>query len=232
MQRAAGRLSKLEAKWLRLPSTHSYIILYTIRPILDRKRVRPGPTCYMLDNLCGSKLIAFEAFNLLMAIPPQLACKLSDHAAAVQDFCNMAPGVAWTNQMLDDMLEGFAESSVHTEMTFTPPVRGLTKISVWLIKTQRKVKKDVMKNEIRATVHYYCGRNGPFGSEDSNNLSKLVDFDRAGLKDAICFLQRQVQNVKRRGLCEKCLTGERPSKRLRVADTNLCSNCLMNKALF
>ena len=167
-----------------------------------------------------------------MAIPQQLARELSDHAAAVQEFCNMAPGVAWSNQMLDDMLDSLSECSVRTDMKMTPPVQGLTLISVALFRDYRKVKKDVFQREIRAVVSYYGGLKGSRGLEIPNTVEKTFGFDRAGLKDAICFLQRQVQNLKRRGLCQTCLTDERPTKRLRVSDTNLCSHCLLNKAMF
>ena len=164
-----------------------------------------------------------------MAIPPQLACKLSDHAAAVQEFCNMAPEIPWTNQMLDDMLDSLNETvGVSTEMQMTPPVHGLTKIHAQIMVFSWKLKKKV-KRDIRAIVSYYGGMRG---FEIPNNLEKNFDFDRAGLRNAICFLQKHTQNVKRRGLCEACLTGERPTKRLRVSDTNLCSHCLLKKAVF
>ena len=166
-----------------------------------------------------------------MAIPQQLALQLSVHAAAVQDFCNMAPGIPWTNQMLDDMLETLEQTNLSSNIELTPPVHGLTKIGAYIFRDQRKVKKE-MKSEIRATVHYYCGHDGPNGFEIPNTFEKMFDCDRAGLKDAICYLQRHVQNVKRRGLCKTCLTAERPTKRLRVSDTNLCGSCLLQKAMF
>ena len=134
--------------------------------------------------------------------------------------------------MLDDMLDTLGESLLHSQIEMKPPVHGLTKISVNISKEQRKVKKEE-KNEIHAIVYYYCGPDSRHGGYDHpSSFEKTFGFDRAGLKDAICFVQRQVQNVKRRGLCKTCLEDERPMKRLRVGDTDLCGSCLLQKAIF
>ena len=161
-----------------------------------------------------------------MAIPPQLARKLSNHATAVQEFCNMAPGIPWTNQMLDDMLESLtAEGIVSMRVDMTPPVNGLTSICGTLLICEAKVKKAIIA---RATFDWQAVDI----PEKGQIHEKRFDFDRKGLKDAICFVQQKAQNIKRRGLCETCLTAERPRKRLRVGDTGLCTKCLLQKAVF
>ena len=62
-----------------------------------------------------------------MAIPPQLASVLGDNATAVQEFCNMAADIPWTDQLIDDMMESLAaEGMVSMRVDMTPPVNGLT----------------------------------------------------------------------------------------------------------
>ena len=167
-----------------------------------------------------------------MAIPPQLACKLSDHAAAVQDFCNLAQGIPWTNQMLDDMLETLAIKpywQVYSDML--PPMDGI--VANFDIK-EEKIGKTVKKN-IVVQVGCFCGvsiAGTPAIYKGDGVFEKRFAFDRQGLKQAIEFAQEKAQNIKRRGLCETCLKRERPAKRLRVGDTGLCTTCLLHKAVF
>ena len=166
-----------------------------------------------------------------MAIPQQLVQMLPGPAAdTVQQLCDMAPGVQWNNQTLDDMLEGKLPS---LKIEFDPPNAGITKIEADLFRVSQKVKKE-WKKEIRAVVHYYCGRNAPnpYLLEHPERLSKDFPNDRKGLKDAISYLQETVQNVRRRGLCETCLVLQPPVKRLRVGTTGLCSTCVVQKAVF
>ena len=157
-----------------------------------------------------------------MAIPPQLACMIPDAAGAlVQEFCLMVSGINWSSQIVDDMLSTLGNSIIGSRIEFTPPVGGLTKIDADLVTEGSKKKK------IKAIVYYYCGNhNYP------NKIEKVFEFDRDGMKAAICFLQETVQNVKRRGLRETCLEGKPATKRLRVGDTGFCSCCLLAKAVY
>ena len=150
-----------------------------------------------------------------MAIPQQLARELSDPAIAIQEFCNMAPGIPWSNQILDDMLETLEVLEVVSMRTETPG-NGLTAISGSLFRARTRKKKTFF-----AMVSFDFG-----GIQE-----KEFQFDRKGLKEAICFMQQKVQNIKRRGLCEPCNTGEHPKKRLRVGDTGLCASCLLQKSV-
>ena len=158
-----------------------------------------------------------------MAIPPQLARAIPEDAAAVvQEFCMMAPGIPWSSQILDDLLSTSGNSIIGSRIEFTPPVGGLTKIDADIVLTERSKKKKII-----AFVNYHCGNdNYP------NKIEKVFEFDRDGMKAAICFLQETVQNVKRRGLCETCLEGKPATKRLRVGDTGFCSWCLLAKAVY
>ena len=167
-------------------------------------------------------------------IPPQLEQELPETAAAaLSQFCEMAPGIPWSNQILDDMLETLKSNSysIPSKLALSPPVDGITKIEANLIRAGQRVKKE-WKAEVRAMVHYYCGRQNQHGYEHSGSFEKTFPMDRTGLKKAIEFLQETVQNVKRRGLCETCLASDPPRKRLRVGAAGLCTTCLVTKAAF
>ena len=166
-----------------------------------------------------------------MAIPPQLACKLSDNATAVQEFCNLAPGIPMTNQMIDDMLESLQTPIWKVHSDFSPPVDGIVRIDVYFILQEEKIGKS-FKKFIRASVACFGGTSSPGTSQGERDFEKRFEFDRQGLKQAICFAQETAQNIKRRGICETCLKRERPAKRLRVGDTGLCTQCLLHKAVF
>ena len=157
-----------------------------------------------------------------MAIPQQLARELSDPAIAIQEFCNMAPGIPWSNQILDDMLETLESEGACTRIT--TPGKGLTAINGYLCWAKARKKKTIVA---RVTFDWHICQVHQSGQLQQ----KEFDFDRKGLKEAICFLQQKVQNIKRRGLCEPCNTGEHPKKRLRVGDTGLCASCLLQKSV-
>ena len=158
-----------------------------------------------------------------MAIPQQLAREPS--ATAVQEFCNMAPGIPWTNQMLDDIFETLDENgSLLVEDKLTPPVKGLTMISAFLVVCS-PVRGKPKKQQIEVSVNSDCDREVFVNQPDV----KFFDFNQKGFEDAICFVQQKVQNMKRRGLCETCLTNKRPMKGLRVGDTDLDARCLLHK---
>ena len=164
-------------------------------------------------------------------LPPQLERTVPEPAAAsIGKFSEMAPGIPWSNQTLDDMLETLRRSHINTKVVLSPPLTGITRIESDLF-TQRTKKE--WKSEIFAVVDYYCGRgSSPGYPEHPAHLNKTFPMDRTGLKQAIEYLQSNVQNVKRRGLCETCLAEEPPMKRLRVGGNAFCSKCVLQKAVF
>ena len=167
-------------------------------------------------------------------LPPQLVQTLPGPAAAsVGQLCEMAPDIPWTNQILDDILESLKGDPLYISVArpVSSLVDGITKFDAFLICERHKVKKE-MKMEIRAFVRYYCGRQDRHGYEQPTDFEEFFPMDRTGVKKAIEFLQASVQNVKRRGLCQTCLTSEPPLKRLRVGGSGFCSSCVLQKAVF
>jgi len=130
-------------------------------------------------------------------LPPQLVQTLPETAAAaVSQLCEMAPGIPWSNQILDDMAETLKnQGAISSKLALSLPVDGIAKIEADLFCGSQKVKKE-WKTEIRAVVHYYCGRQNQHGYEHPGCFSKSFPMDRPGVKMAIEFLQESVQNVK------------------------------------
>ena len=156
-------------------------------------------------------------------------------ASSVASFCEMAPGVPYSQQLLDDILEDLEESNHFAKSEDTP---GFALIEVRLRRTELKIKS-VMKHSVEARVAYKAGgiNDAPPGvafqyEHASIAGCKEFPFDREGMKAAIEFVKRTVQNLKRRGLCDQCLAAERPRKRLRVAQRGLCGECLEASAYF
>ena len=58
-----------------------------------------------------------------------------------------------------------------------------------------------------------------------------ADFDWQGTKDAFEFLKSSVQYLSRRGFRDSCLQQERPKKRIRLHNCDVCGECLLKRAL-
>ena len=167
--------------------------------------------------------------GLGLALPPQLEQTLPETAAAsVSQFCEMAPGIPWSNQTLDDMVKTLKENSVLSKTTTAP---GFAQINATIFHFHKMVKKEE-KVELKAHVSY-CSRRRVNGYEAAELFAENnFPLDRNGVKESIEFLQKGVQNLKRRGMCESRLALERPVKRIRVGETGLCASCLMQRAVF
>ena len=167
--------------------------------------------------------------GLGLALPPQLEQTLPETAAAsVSQFCEMAPGIPWSNQTLDDMVETFKQGSVLSKTTTAP---GFAQINASIFRVSKMVKKEE-KVKLNAQVSY-CSGHRVNGYETAELFAeKKFPLDRNGVKESIEFLQKGVQNLKRRGMCEPCLALERSVKRIRVGETGLCVSCLTRRAVF
>ena len=92
--------------------------------------------------------------GLGLALPPQLEQTLPQTAAAfVSQFCEMAPGIPWSNQTLDDMVETFKAQSVISKTTTAP---GFAQINASIFRFFKMVKKEE-KVELKAHVRYCSG---------------------------------------------------------------------------
>ena len=165
-----------------------------------------------------------------MANIPQLEHVLPGPALlSVNEMCEMAPGIPWSNQILDDLLDTLSVNNPFVpEIKLSPPINGITRIQAGIFRERTKKVKGVWQCRIMATVLYYST---DIPNEHPAEMGqKHFPMDRMGMKAAFEFLRTTVQNIKRRGLCEPCHARERPMKRLRVDGTGLCFTCLLKKA--
>ena len=174
--------------------------------------------------------IATEA---AVQLPPQLAAALGDNAARVADMCFLAPGVPWSNQLLDDMLADLRAG----RFGLTDCDRNGTSIRVGIslqivMETRRRPRQETLKAHISVFHPLDRGvRNAAYTFWES---APETPSDRAGLRKQIEWCQQTADNIFRRGFCNLCSEGnaeQRPAKRLRVSGTQMCSKCLFKRSL-
>ncbi len=123
-----------------------------------------------------------------MANIPQLDHVLPGPAVlSVNEMCEMAPGIPWSNLSLDDMLNDLHRDHICSTIHLSPPVGGITRLHVSLFQHRTKVKKERVW-EIAARVTYYCGHQ----NENPGLMMEVFPMVRAGLKAAIEFLKTAV----------------------------------------
>ena len=151
-------------------------------------------------------------------------------AEIVNNCCEMAPGVPWSNLVLDDMLKTLKDAgALRNEKRDTPGFYSVESSILFETKTIKKVETF----QLRACVCWYKTK------EDWNPHPEYRyrlpvyasqtwhPYTRAGLKAAILKVQEVTQDVVRRGPCEECP----PRKRLRVGNSGVCGECLFKRCL-
>ena len=115
------------------------------------------------------------------ALPPQLCRRLGDAAPRVADFCEMAPGIPRSAEILDDVLSG-TDLNRYWELD-SARADGM-KIQLRYDVDIRKAKKQTLK-EIAARIDTKMLRE----RRPSCFAAERFPFDRAGLRRAIEFTQ-------------------------------------------
>ena len=161
------------------------------------------------------------------SLPPQLAAALGDNAARVADMCFLAPGVPWSNQLLDDMLADVRQCGT---IDFTNGRNGVIIRVVIRGQVQHATRRRPRTENLEASI-YARRRTDPVIQMSSYKDSSDQPFTRAGLRKTIEWCQENANNVFRRGFCDPCLDGQRPAKRLRVSGSQVCSSCLLGQSI-
>ena len=173
------------------------------------------------------------ATEAAVQLPPQLAAALGANAAMVADMCFLAPGVPWSNQLLDDMLVDLRAG----RFGLTDCDRHGTSLRVGItlqivMETRRRPRQETLKAHISVFHPLDRGvRNAAYTFWES---APETPSDRAGLRKQIEWCQQTANNIFRRGLCNLCYernAEQRPAKRLRVGGTQMCSDCLFKRSL-
>ena len=167
------------------------------------------------------------ATEAAVQLPPQLAAALGDNAARVADMCFLAPGVPWSNQLLDDMLADVRQCGT---IEFTNGRNGVIIKVTLLGQVLSATRRRPLKENLRATI-YTRRRSDPPVQMSYYKDSSDQPFTRAGLRKTIEWCQENANNVFRRGFCDPCLDGRRPAKRLRVSGSQVCSSCLLGQSI-
>lgn len=164
------------------------------------------------------------------ALPPQLCQALGDAAPKVAEFCEMAPGVPWSAELLDDMLSG---SDLYYRFWRLKSGRadGMEIHMSYEVAT-RKANKQQIK-EIRTRILTKMPREGM----TCGFACREFPFDRAGLRHAIEFTQSAVNKLRRKGVCP-CWEDYTPPlgydmpapKRICVGTTGRCVDCILELA--
>ena len=167
------------------------------------------------------------ATEAAVQLPPQLAAALGDNAARVADMCFLAPGVPWSNQLLDDILADLRYSG---SITFLSERGGVVARVMLMAQVQLATRRRPRTETLLATIYT---RRSTDAAAQMSLYRDLPDqsFNRAGLRKMIEWCQENVNNVHRRGFCNPCLDGQRPAKRLRVSGSQVCSTCLLGQSM-
>lgn len=169
-------------------------------------------------------------------LPPQLAEMLPMPAGlSVSRLCEMAPGIAFSAELLDDMLGVLVvptQSAIELasfggviECAGLPTgfANGM-KIYVGYHVFEHRRVKNARVQRISANVRTKCP-----GQDVEFFVGGTFTCDRLGMRAAIEFTQRSVNNLKRKGFCP-CWESEPSVKRICIAKTGLCAKCIVKIA--
>jgi len=165
-----------------------------------------------------------------MALPPQLAHILGDSASNVSEFSDLAPGIPASMEMFEDMFHTLKRQHICMDRPSTAGFR----VEASILRSVKNVKKQVITSLI-AEVDCYSGVKDAGTPSYRYELGTTVaseefPFTIAGTRDAIHFITEESNRAKRRGFCVDCLAHTPPKKRLRIAGTSVCANCVLMKA--
>ena len=167
---------------------------------------------------------------------PQLAQAMGQAAVvampAIEEFCEFMPGVPFSNLLLDEMLKDYKQNCIggkftHENMEFELHLgksgrtrgTGANRQTIWRIYGQVSVKF-VGESDNRDTEVYKLRRT-------TNDYEQ----NRAGLRKLLQETQAIVNEIKIRGMCQRCLAFERQVKRLRLRATGRCAGCSVTESL-
>ena len=152
-----------------------------------------------------------------MAAQMQLASVLPVGIAdVVNGMCEAAPGIPWSDAMLEDMLRDVKVCDIDG------PEKDLGHCTVLcqLEYTKRRTKEELY-GRVRVTAG---GRRYMYQYQPYPQPATVV-----GMRKVLEWLQQEVATIQRRGWCEHCEVGRptAPIKRLRVQGTDACSRCVL-----
>ena len=152
-----------------------------------------------------------------MAAQMQLASVLpAGIADVVNGMCEAAPGIPWSDAMLEDMLRDVKVCNIDG------PDKDLGHCTVrGRLEYTKRGKKEELYGSVEVTQ----------GDRDIVYLRPHLRYPATvvGMRKVLEWLQQEVAMIQRRGWCEHCEVGRptTPIKRLRVQGTDACSRCVL-----
>ena len=172
--------------------------------------------------------------------PPQLAKMLPpDTAMNVAGYMELIPGIPWTKSLMEDLLHqirgtgcgcGFAPA-----LTSVPGYGKIEIVMTTCTRKQRRKGKEEEITSIYTSVRCYRGVNDyppdrPSTEHAYSAGEKDFPYTEQGIMHAFEFVKSTLQYLKNRGFCADCLQLERPRKRIRLMDAEVCGQCLLKRA--
>ena len=126
----------------------------------------------------------------------------------VGEFTAMAAGIPWSDDLLDGLLACLDRGGIDlpTLVIRTERITGVINVH-----ERQRTKADAScspKKYLLVTVCLRARLHGGLGQPGF--LDNHFSFDRNGLKQAIEWLQQQVNRLRRQGLCRRCLAYNKP----------------------
>ena len=152
-----------------------------------------------------------------MAAQMQLASVLPVGIAdVVNGMCEAAPGIPWSDAMLEDMLRDVKVFKIDG------PEKDLGHCTVrGRLEYTKRGKKEELYGSVEVTQ----------GDRDVVYLRPHLRYPATvvGMRKVLEWLQQEVATIQRRGWCDHCEVGRptTPIKRLRVQGTDACSRCVL-----
>ena len=155
-----------------------------------------------------------------LALVPQLAEALGHAADIVAAYCEMAPGIPWSDATLEQMLEDlsyfYMEEQLNDNMRLHLNFIGVT--------FKRKgVEVREMEVGIRTTA-------------TDTRIAQVFAMGKfphtvAGLRRAIEFSQKKLTSIRTFGFCPCYRHGPHAQRRLRIGKTGKCTSCVLKHCL-
>ena len=131
----------------------------------------------------------------------------------VNRYCEAAPGVSWSNLLLDDLLKSIIYGGGLKSENVNVPTIAAVITSMYYCGSE---------NTIKAFVGYRPTDNNDRGSYQQA-FAETYAYDRKGMKMALEGVRRMSYELERRGLCANCVN----RGNITIGGTKQCGSCLL-----
>ena len=165
-------------------------------------------------------------------LPPQLETPLGDAAARVSEFVELLPGMPWTKSLMEDLYGQLRNNGRFDANLASVP--GFARIHIELQRHIEMKRGEI--GHVRVEINCYRGVDDFPPDSPTFELGYTCDIERfpdteKGIMTAFEFAKARVQYLSKRGFCASCLQQEPPKKRIRLMNTGVCAECLLQRAI-